>query len=105
MLVKNHDDLDLIGRDLQFMFYCVAGFTTVLVVLVLFCELNHFFIATYSNFLPSSFQTRSTNASERIGGTCGTAKAQSIISLPPLREKSVLQHELLVTASFVRHEW
>lgn len=38
ILVKNHDDLDLIGRDLQFMFYSVAGFTTILVVLVLFCE-------------------------------------------------------------------
>jgi hypothetical protein len=40
ILVKNHDDLDLIGRDLQFMFYSVAGFTTILVVLVVFCEHN-----------------------------------------------------------------
>lgn len=38
MLVKNHDDLDLIGRDLQFMFYSVAGFTTILVLLVVFCK-------------------------------------------------------------------
>lgn len=38
ILVKNHADKDLIGRDLQFMFYSVAGFTTILVVLVIFCE-------------------------------------------------------------------
>ena len=38
MLVPNHDDLALVGRDLQFMFYLVAGLTTVLVVLVVCCE-------------------------------------------------------------------
>ncbi|CAO1365862.1 unnamed protein product, partial [Diamesa serratosioi] len=35
-LVKNHDNTELIGKDLQFMFYLVAGFTSVLVVLVIF---------------------------------------------------------------------
>uniref|UniRef100_A0AAG5DGP2 Choline/ethanolamine transporter FLVCR1 n=1 Tax=Anopheles atroparvus TaxID=41427 RepID=A0AAG5DGP2_ANOAO len=36
ILVENHDDISLIGRDLRVMFYMVAGFTSVLVVLVLF---------------------------------------------------------------------
>uniref|UniRef100_A0A1B0GKI7 Putative permease of the major facilitator superfamily protein n=1 Tax=Lutzomyia longipalpis TaxID=7200 RepID=A0A1B0GKI7_LUTLO len=35
ILVRNHDDLDLVGRDIQFMFYLVAGFTSLLVILVL----------------------------------------------------------------------
>lgn len=39
ILVKYNDDPDMMGKDLQFMFYSVAGFTTVLVVLVLFCKL------------------------------------------------------------------
>jgi FLVCR family feline leukemia virus subgroup C receptor-related protein len=34
ILVKNHDELDLIGRDLLAMFYLVAGLTTILVVLI-----------------------------------------------------------------------
>ncbi|CAD7092327.1 unnamed protein product [Hermetia illucens] len=34
MFVRNHDNLDLIGKDLQFMFYCVAGVTTVLLILM-----------------------------------------------------------------------
>lgn len=38
MLVKNHDDLDLVGADLQFMFYLVAGFTSVLLVLIILCR-------------------------------------------------------------------
>lgn len=40
MLVRNHDDIALIGKDLQLMFYIVAGFTSILLVLVLFCKLN-----------------------------------------------------------------
>lgn len=39
MLVKNHDDLTLVGHDLQFMFYLVAGFTTVLLILMLICKI------------------------------------------------------------------
>uniref|UniRef100_A0A336KTF1 Choline/ethanolamine transporter FLVCR1 n=1 Tax=Culicoides sonorensis TaxID=179676 RepID=A0A336KTF1_CULSO len=35
MLVKNHDDLELVGADLQFMFYLIAGFTSVLLVLMI----------------------------------------------------------------------
>uniref|UniRef100_U5ERN6 Choline/ethanolamine transporter FLVCR1 n=1 Tax=Corethrella appendiculata TaxID=1370023 RepID=U5ERN6_9DIPT len=35
MLVQNHDDIEMIGHDLRFMFYLVAGFTSVLVILVL----------------------------------------------------------------------
>jgi hypothetical protein len=38
ILVKNHAELDLIGNDLQFMFYSVAGFTTILVILVVLCK-------------------------------------------------------------------
>lgn len=38
VLVANHDDLALVGRDLQLMFYIVAGLTTLLVVLVVFCK-------------------------------------------------------------------
>lgn len=38
VIVRNHDDLDLVGQDLQLMFYLIAGFTTVLVVLVALCE-------------------------------------------------------------------
>ncbi|XP_026481098.1 feline leukemia virus subgroup C receptor-related protein 2-like [Ctenocephalides felis] len=36
LLVKNHDDLELIGRDLQNMFYLVAGFCGLLLLLVIF---------------------------------------------------------------------
>jgi hypothetical protein len=38
MIVKNHDNLDEIGRDLSVMYYSVAGFTTVLLVLIILCE-------------------------------------------------------------------
>lgn len=38
MLVQNHADIQLIGKDLQLMFYLVAGFTSVLVILVLLCK-------------------------------------------------------------------
>lgn len=38
VIVRNHDDLDLVGQDLQLMFYLIAGFTTVLVVLVAVCK-------------------------------------------------------------------
>lgn len=38
MLVLNHDDIALIGRDLQFMFYLVAGVSTVLLILVVLCK-------------------------------------------------------------------
>jgi hypothetical protein len=38
MLVENHDDLDLVGNDLRFMFYLVAGFTSVLLIAVLVCK-------------------------------------------------------------------
>lgn len=38
VLVANHDDLTLVGKDLQLMFYIVAGLTTLLVVLVVFCK-------------------------------------------------------------------
>jgi hypothetical protein len=38
MLVRNHDNLDDIGQDLSVMYYSVAGFTTVLLVLILLCE-------------------------------------------------------------------
>lgn len=55
MLVKNHDEIDLIGRDLQFMFYSVAGFTTILVVLVLFCKCN-FEIALETFLISFKFQ-------------------------------------------------
>lgn len=37
MLVKNHDDLDLVGADLKFMFYSVAGFSSVLLVFIILC--------------------------------------------------------------------
>lgn len=36
MLVLNHDDLDLVGSDLKFMFYLVAGLSTTLLLLVIF---------------------------------------------------------------------
>lgn len=39
MLVLNHSDIELIGNDLKFMFYLVAGISTVLVILVIFCKL------------------------------------------------------------------
>ncbi|XP_069675450.1 choline/ethanolamine transporter flvcr2b [Periplaneta americana] len=34
VMVKNHDNLEDIGRDLSIMYYSVAGFTTVLLVLI-----------------------------------------------------------------------
>ncbi|XP_050322308.1 feline leukemia virus subgroup C receptor-related protein 2 isoform X4 [Bactrocera neohumeralis] len=36
ILVGNSDDLEIIGSDLLFMFYCFAGFTTILMVLMIF---------------------------------------------------------------------
>jgi hypothetical protein len=39
-MVKNHDNLDEIGHDLSVMYYSVAGFTTVLLVLIILCEYN-----------------------------------------------------------------
>lgn len=41
LLVGNHEDLTLVGKDLQLMFYLIAGFTSVLVVLVLFCKCKY----------------------------------------------------------------
>lgn len=38
MLVKNSDNLDDIGNDLESLFYYVAIATTVLFVLILFCK-------------------------------------------------------------------
>lgn len=38
LLVQNHDDLELVGRDFQLMFYLIAGFTTLLVTLVVLCK-------------------------------------------------------------------
>lgn len=49
MLVGNHEDLDRVGSDLKFMFYLVAGFTSVLFLLVLICEYNYVFVITDSN--------------------------------------------------------
>lgn len=39
ILVGNSDDLEVIGSDLLFMFYCFAGFTTILMVLMIFCKM------------------------------------------------------------------
>lgn len=50
MLVKNHDDLEMVGADLKFMFYLVAGFTSVLLVLIILCG---FWFYYYFNFLLS----------------------------------------------------
>jgi hypothetical protein len=47
MLVKNHDNLDDIGQDLSVMYYSVAGFTTVLLVLILLCEYK---VANLTNY-------------------------------------------------------
>lgn len=38
MLVANHDDINLIGEDLKFMFYLIAGITTILLLLVVLCK-------------------------------------------------------------------
>lgn len=38
MMVKNHENLEDVGHDLSVMYYSVAGFTTVLLVLIILCE-------------------------------------------------------------------
>lgn len=38
ILVKNHDDLELVGDDLKFMFTGIAIFTTVLLALMILCK-------------------------------------------------------------------
>lgn len=38
LIVRNHDDLELVGQDFQLMFYVIAGFTSLLVILVFFCK-------------------------------------------------------------------
>ena len=40
MMVKKHDNLDDIGKDLSVMYYSVAGFTTALLVLIIVCKYN-----------------------------------------------------------------
>lgn len=47
LLVRNQDDISLIGRDFQFMFNGIAGLTTILVVLVVLCEYNEPFHSIY----------------------------------------------------------
>lgn len=42
LLVQPHDDIELIGRDFQLMFYLIAGFTTLLVTLVVLCKFYAF---------------------------------------------------------------
>lgn len=66
MLVKNHDDIALIGRDLQFMFYLIAGYTSVLVILVVLCKLSQIFSlfdVKHFSFL-FSFPKSTTNSAE-----------------------------------------
>jgi len=48
MIVKNHDNLDDIGQDLSVMYYSVAGFTTVLLVLIVLCKYNK--VTTLTNY-------------------------------------------------------
>lgn len=38
MLVPNSENLETVGKDLQMMFYMVAGLTSVLLVLMVFCK-------------------------------------------------------------------
>jgi hypothetical protein len=47
MLVRNHENLDDIGQDLSVMYYSIAGFTTVLLVLILLCEYK---VANLTNY-------------------------------------------------------
>lgn len=114
MLVKNHDELELIGRDLKFLFTSVAIFTSILVVLVLICELirslvvasnllitNYYFQCSFPCSLPASTANTSLSIGCPLSGEVGS---QSIIALPPLGEESVLQCELRAVACFVWHE-
>jgi hypothetical protein len=48
LIVRNHDDLDDIAHDLSVMYYSVAGFTTVLLVLIILCEYNN--VTTLTNY-------------------------------------------------------
>jgi hypothetical protein len=48
MLVKKHDNLDDIGQDLSVMYYSVAGFTTVLLILIVLCKYNK--VTTLTNY-------------------------------------------------------
>lgn len=44
-MVKNNEDMSKIGNDLQLMFYLVAGFTTVLAILICLCKnLSNFYL-------------------------------------------------------------
>lgn len=38
MLVKNHEEIALIGKELSYLFYGVAAFTTPIAILVLICK-------------------------------------------------------------------
>jgi hypothetical protein len=48
MMVKKHDNMDDIGQDLSVMYYSVAGFTTLLLVLITLCEYNK--VTTITNY-------------------------------------------------------
>jgi len=48
MMVRNHEELDDIAHDLSVMYYTVAGFTTLLLVLIILCEYNN--VTTLTNY-------------------------------------------------------
>jgi hypothetical protein len=48
MMVRKHDNLDDIAQDLSVMYFTVAGFTTLLLVLIILCEYNK--VTTLKNY-------------------------------------------------------
>ena len=47
MMVRKHENMDNIAQDLSVMYYSVAGFTTVLLVLIILCKYNKVTTLTY----------------------------------------------------------
>jgi len=47
MMVRKHENKDDIAQDLSVMYYTVAGFTTVLLVLIILCEYK---VTTLKNY-------------------------------------------------------
>ena len=61
IMVKNNDDISQIGNDLQLMFYSVAGFTTILAVLICLCKkinLFYFIFCIYQCLLKAPSKKR-----------------------------------------------
>lgn len=106
ILVENHTDLDLVGDDLKLMFYIVAGFTSLLVILVLICKYPCHLRSIFFTLIcpPNSFQGGSTNAALGRPGGNQDAQPAPIIAIPALHQATNAEPELRPAVGVLWHE-